>query len=103
MGGNLINDHAYLIGYMYSSTIGWHTLQMPVQMRGIPSASSSAASTFYFYNGTNQATPTGIGFSRFTPQTVNVEVYRTSSTSGVPTYLQAGGTQNAFIDISAEL
>jgi hypothetical protein len=103
MGGNTINDHAYLVGYMFSSTGGWHTLQMPVQMRAIPSASSSAASTFYFYSGTAQATPTSIGFSRFTPQTVNVEVFRTSTTSGVVTYLQAGGTQNAFIDISAEL
>jgi len=102
-GGDSVNDRSFASGVMVSTTIGKHVLQFPVQMRTAPTVTYSAAGTFYLYGGGGGATPSAMGTSGQTTQNISVEATRSVTAQNLPSFLQALGTANAFIDSSSEL
>lgn len=103
VGGDSVNDRAFAAGIMVSTTNAKHIYQMPVQMRTAPSATFSAAGTFYLYGGGVAAVPSAIASSSATTQNISIDATRSATTQNLPSFLQALGTANAFIDLSAEL
>jgi hypothetical protein len=103
MGGDSVADRAFGAGIMVSTTSANHYIQYPVSMRGVPSASFSAANTFYLYGGGGAAVPSAISAGSITSQSLQAIATRSATTQNLPSFLQAIGSANAFIDISAEL
>jgi len=101
-GGDSVSDRSFASGIMTTTTIGKHVLQFPVQMRVAPTVTFSAAGTFYLYGGGTAAIPSAMGTSAINTQNVSAEATRSITTQNLPSFLQALGTANAFIDNSAE-
>jgi hypothetical protein len=102
-GGDSVSDRAFASGIMVTTTIGNHVLQWPVQMRTAPTIAFSAAGTFYLRGGGGAAIPSAMGSSGITTQNAGIEATRAATTANLPSFLQALGAANAYIDASAEL
>jgi len=102
-GGDSVSDRNFASGIMVTTTIGKHVLQWPVQMRTAPTLSFSAAGNFYLYGGGGGAIPSAMGSSGITAQNAGIEATRSATVANLPSFLQALGTANAYIDASAEL
>jgi hypothetical protein len=103
IGGDLVNDRAFGVGVMVTTTIGKHLVSFPVTMRTAPSVSTAAASNFYMYGGAAGAIPTALALSSSTTQNTSIDATRSATTANTVSFLQALGTANAFFDLSSEL
>jgi hypothetical protein len=102
IGGNN-SFETFATGVIQASNNAEFILNMPVTMRGLPTATIGGTAGNFIVNNNSSFTPSVISFDIYALNTLRISATISGATAGNGTYLRANNTLSAKINVSAEL
>jgi hypothetical protein len=102
LGGTDLNE-VFGVGIIQASNNAEAIANMPVRMRGVPTASINGTASNFGVTGPTGFTPSAISFDIYGTLTLRISATISGATAGNGAYIRSGGSTQASINISAEL